>query len=575
MSSTSNAVGNQNDEDCVDKEKAFLLEHGYGVPVTLDDTECRFIGFWEGSFTIKNAKNGTQQIDESFFIYGIAGSEGGKNLKLSELPSEPISALFKCKKSISEALLYSSEIHFPASDNSSIGMAAVSHHESRVNTMDVTGSGSSLTEPSAYRKLLQHDKTHHSIQMTEENEIHLVGFGRNKYGRFSLYVVYDGRSQLMRCEKKYVTSKYKGLKRGRKPLSYHASSYNEIDEHHRMTTRPRMPIENFKNFASGVHDNGISELVINSKKRRPSNKSKNSALLSNAINCSPRLSPSSLGLRFSSDEINPKSRYDADVGIDDDVDPTYKHTFFDDDTGEIYEGGWMDGKRDGKGICLFANGLIYEGLWASGVEMGFGQLMTTDRRLLYSGEWMDGLTHGHGTYTFSNGDKYIGDWKEGARHGKGDYIWANGCKYAGEWKENCRHGKGIFTWDDEHSFYDGEWHNDMRHGKGLLIAQNGFRYDGYWHQNFFEGKGVTVFLNGQEYQGSFKQGLREGRGSIRFSVGGEYEGRFKEDHMDGQGTIKLSQTVPGIEEEEHMIPIQIQADIKRIHYRAGFVDDLH
>ena len=84
-----------------------------------------------------------------------------------------------------------------------------------------------------------------------------------------------------------------------------------------------------------------------------------------------------------------------------------------------------------------------------------------------------------------------------------------------------------------------------------------------------------MFLNGQEYQGSFKQGLREGRGSIRFSVGGEYEGRFKEDHMDGQGTIKLSQTVPGIEEEEHMIPIQIQADIKRIHYRAGFVDDLH
>ena len=115
--------------------------------------------------------------------------------------------------------------------------------------------------------------------------------------------------------------------------------------------------------------------------------------------------------------------------------------------------------------------------------------------------------------------------------------------------------------------------NDLKHGKGLLVLENGFRYDGYWNANFFEGKGENIFSNGQEYKGSFKAGLREGRGSITFPVGAVYEGRFKEDHMDGQGTIKLNQCCPGPEEGEIMIPIQIQADIKRIHYRAGLTDD--
>ena len=34
-------------------------------------------------------------------------------------------------------------------------------------------------------------------------------------------------------------------------------------------------------------------------------------------------------------------------------------------------------------------------------------------------------------------------------------------------------------------------------------------------------------------------------------------------------------TVPGFDEGEKLVPIQIQADIRRIHFRAGFGDTAH
>lgn len=45
--------------------------------------------------------------------------------------------------------------------------------------------------------------------------------------------------------------------------------------------------------------------------------------------------------------------------------------------------------------------------------------------------------------------------------------------------------------------------------------------------------------------------------------------------MDGQGTVKITRSVPGSGPGEVFIPLEIQADIRRIHYRAGFGADSH
>ncbi len=54
----------------------------------------------------------------------------------------------------------------------------------------------------------------------------------------------------------------------------------------------------------------------------------------------------------------------------------FRSAFFDEDSGEIYEGGsvtlfpsyshpsrWIAGARNGKGVCLYADGTLYEGFW--------------------------------------------------------------------------------------------------------------------------------------------------------------------------------------------------------------------
>jgi hypothetical protein len=57
--------------------------------------------------------------------------------------------------------------------------------------------------------------------------------------------------------------------------------------------------------------------------------------------------------------------------------------------GNIYEGEFKDGNRNGKGKMIFSNGDIYEG------------------------EFKDGIENGKGKKIFSNGDIYEGEFKEG------------------------------------------------------------------------------------------------------------------------------------------------------------------
>jgi hypothetical protein len=66
-----------------------------------------------------------------------------------------------------------------------------------------------------------------------------------------------------------------------------------------------------------------------------------------------------------------------------------------------------DGKRQGKGVMIYAN----------------------DRK--YEGEWSEDLRHGRGYERHSNGNLYIGQFQQGKAQGHGIYKWANGEEYDG------------------------------------------------------------------------------------------------------------------------------------------------
>ena len=63
--------------------------------------------------------------------------------------------------------------------------------------------------------------------------------------------------------------------------------------------------------------------------------------------------------------------------------------------GSVYEGEWVNGKRDGQGVLIQIDGTRYEGMFENN------------------------QFHGVGCQTFANGDRYTGEWFYDKKHGKG------------------------------------------------------------------------------------------------------------------------------------------------------------
>ena len=86
------------------------------------------------------------------------------------------------------------------------------------------------------------------------------------------------------------------------------------------------------------------------------------------------------------------------------------------------------------GIYRFANGDVYEGGWKDGKKYGIGKY-TWVSGAIYKGGWSDNKKDGPGTYTWPDGNVYEGGYKN-SKKDQGKYTWANGNVYEGGWKGN-------------------------------------------------------------------------------------------------------------------------------------------
>ena len=69
-----------------------------------------------------------------------------------------------------------------------------------------------------------------------------------------------------------------------------------------------------------------------------------------------------------------------------------------------YEGQLVNGKRQGCGRFVFANGDVYDGEWAEDTFEGLGIYESQEGR--YEGMHKGGVWSGKGSFTWPNGDKY-------------------------------------------------------------------------------------------------------------------------------------------------------------------------
>lgn len=145
--------------------------------------------------------------------------------------------------------------------------------------------------------------------------------------------------------------------------------------------------------------------------------------------------------------------------------------------GDLFEGYFINGKKNGRGKYTWANGDVYDGMWK------------------------DGKRCGRGTFTWADGDTYEGDWRDGKRCGRGKLIQYGKSpsgetymkySYDGEWLDSKDHGHGIcvegdFGMEKMDKVLEGEWVNGKRQGRFVWYLTNskGGRYmdfyeDGKW-----------------------------------------------------------------------------------------------
>jgi len=214
----------------------------------------------------------------------------------------------------------------------------------------------------------------------------------------------------------------------------------------------------------------------------------------------------------------------------------------------VYDGEFMNGKRNGQGTFSFEDGAVYRGQWKDDNFHGQGAFYSANGDE-FRGEYRNGKTV-YGKYTWADGDVYEGEFKGGRPGGKGTFIFISGVKdkYVGEVKEGEMHGKGTMTYLQstlnpyKRDKYVGEWKRNLEHGMGIMTYKDGSSYEG-----LFKGGGKDLTYEQKKIKADKEKALaktkndKERKPNIAFAEkisfqGGEYSGDLKDGVPHGNGT---------------------------------------
>ncbi len=231
------------------------------------------------------------------------------------------------------------------------------------------------------------------------------------------------------------------------------------------------------------------------------------------------------------------------------------------DGGDVYEGYFLNEKKNGHGKYIWANGDVFDGNWVDGKRTGKGKV-TWSNGASFDGEWKDDQMS-EGKYTFPDGEIYDGSFQNGKKEGYGKQVFPDGEKYEGQWHVGKKHGHGTYTWADGDT-YEGEWQDGKRCGGGKLIQYGKsptgeiymkYSYDGEWLDSKEHGHGICVEGDfGMEemdkvLEGGWVSGIRQGRfiWYLTFSNGGRYI-NFYEDGKWIEGGIPYDESIKTVED---------------------------
>ncbi|MBX3498218.1 MAG: protein kinase [Alphaproteobacteria bacterium] len=175
-----------------------------------------------------------------------------------------------------------------------------------------------------------------------------------------------------------------------------------------------------------------------------------------------------------------------------------------------YAGTVRDGRREGLGVVVLADGERQAGEWKADRLDGLATVRSTDGRG-YEGEWSAGAPSGFGVFILKPGERHAGDVSGGKPEGFGVRSYERGgvpVTQSGEWRDGALVGVGVETLGSGER-YEGEFAAGRRQGMGLLSLPDGTRFHGRFVGGERDGYGVEVAPNGTVTAGLWRKGVLE------------------------------------------------------------------
>jgi hypothetical protein len=219
--------------------------------------------------------------------------------------------------------------------------------------------------------------------------------------------------------------------------------------------------------------------------------------------------------------------------------------------GSRFFGEWKQDKPEGVGVFINSQSVKQQGLWKKGKLFEENSNLVTEKLFSISSRiqgCLAGDCIGGKGVLMVNGDIYIGDFKNNLRHGIGICYYFNGSEYKGAWQGDKQHGNGALTYIDG-TIRSGFWSENIYQGTSVSdipvktggpqppAPKGNETFEGCLSGNCQNGRGTYLFAGGNKYVGDFENRLPNGTGKITYANGDVYEGEIEQGLLHGKGVM--------------------------------------
>eukprot|EP01035_Chromulina_nebulosa_P030749 gene30749-40897_t len=179
--------------------------------------------------------------------------------------------------------------------------------------------------------------------------------------------------------------------------------------------------------------------------------------------------------------------YEGEKNEDGDLHGFGKHTLKDN---SVYEGEFKNGRKCGKGIYTFANGMKCE------ANMDLKRPLVANTTLSGISNGTFNLRTGHALHEYKAGDVYEGEIFDDNFNGIGTLTEVNGTTYTGSFVSGLKSGHGVQKYHNGEN-YVGQFERNMYNGKGKLTRNDGTVLDGMWVDGTFQTPNFQIMAASQ------------------------------------------------------------------------------